>query len=125
MNKKMFNQFLCSSLMLPEHREALKCRHAEQLKKEKTRCSCIDEQEYVLWNRLLTAALGQGKELAVHYRDEQGQHLLRGVVIRIVPTRREIFIRVAGAVKRVFLDNIISLEGICESGKIYSGDESC
>lgn len=119
MTKKMFNQFLCSSLMLPEHRDALNRRRAEQRKKEKMCRPCIDEQQHALWDCLLTAALRQGKELAVYYKNEQGEHLLRGAISRIVPLRREIYIQAAGVVSRVSLDNIVSLEEIC------GGDEGC
>ena len=117
MTKKMFNQFLCSSLMLPEHRDALNRRRAEQRKKEKIYRPCIDEQQHALWDRLLTAALRQGKELAVHYKNEQGENLLRGVVYKLVPLRREIYIQAAGVVSRVPLDSIVSLEEICEDGE--------
>ncbi|NMB36383.1 MAG: YolD-like family protein [Firmicutes bacterium] len=109
MTKRISNQFLCSSLMLPEHRDALERRRREQREKEETRRPCFDEQQLALWDRLLTAALRQEKELLVRYAGEHGVHSLRGIVYRYVPPRREIFIRVAGATKKVPLDNIIGI----------------
>ncbi len=119
MSKKMFNQFLCSSLMLPEHREALNRHHAEQRKREETRCPCIDEQQYALWERLLATSLQQGKKLLVCYMNEQGEHSLQGVVCKYAPLSREIFIRDAGAEKRILLSSIVSLE------EIHGDDAGC
>ena len=43
MRSKMYNQFLCSSLMLPEHREALTEYHAEERQKEAEYMPEVDE----------------------------------------------------------------------------------
>lgn len=109
MTQKISNQFLCSSLMLPEHRDALERRRREQREKKETRRPCFDEQQLALWDRLLTAALQQEKELLVRYAGEDGAHSLRGIVYKYVPSCRELFIRAAGATKKVPLDNIISI----------------
>ncbi|MEW5920814.1 MAG: YolD-like family protein [Bacillota bacterium] len=111
MPAKMFNQFLCSSLMLPEHREALNRHAAELRQQEKSRRPSIDEQQHELWDRLIGDAIREKKELSITCLDEkEGTRLFRGVVCRIDPQRREIIMREAGSVSRMPLDGIVALD---------------
>ena len=109
MSKKISNQFLCSSLMLPEHRDALNRRRRKRREREGARRPCFDEQQLALWDRLLTAALQQKKKLLVHYANERGVHAFEGIVYRYLPSSREIFMRAAGVIKKVPLDSIVSI----------------
>lgn len=111
MPEKMFNQFLCSSLMLPEHREALQCRAAELRQQEKMQRPCIDVQQYELWDRLICEAIQHKRELCISYLDKQeGNRLIRGVVCRPDPQRREIIIRNSAGMKRIPLESITGVD---------------
>ncbi len=109
---KMFNQFICSSLMLPEHREALNHHNRKLQKQEKEFCPYIEEEERDRWDRLLGESLQKGRELAVTCLEEDGPRLLRGVVCRFEPLRREISIQVAGKVHPILLACIVAVDRI-------------
>ncbi len=109
---KMFNQFICSSLMLPEHREALNRHNRELRKQEKECCPYIEEEERDRWDRLLGESLQKGRQLAVTCLEEDGPRLLRGVVCRFEPLRREISMQVAGKVRPIPLDCIVAVQDI-------------
>lgn len=82
MKKKLYHQFACSCLMLPEHRARL-ARH----RREKTgdTCGgepgCTDEQQLEQFQRLLEQSLHEGLRLKVIYIDSAGRHILTGVFI--------------------------------------------
>ena len=109
MPAKMFNQFLCSSLMLPEHREALN-RHNAEMRQQKTPRPCIEEQQRELWDRLLIDSLQQGKELSICCMDRRGARRFNGVVCALDPLHQRISIRGTGSVIRIPLDSIISVD---------------
>lgn len=114
MPAKMFNQFICSSLMLPEHREALN-RHNLALgeQEKKMRRPCIAEQQRELWDRLLHDSLHQGKELMVTTTmNEKDSQLLKGVVCKIDPLQQEIRIKAGGNVRRVPVGSVVAVESV-------------
>ena len=53
MVKKIYNQFMCSSFMLPEHVEMLERHAREQEKEEICRVPIFDEQLLEEWDMLL------------------------------------------------------------------------
>lgn len=111
MPAKMFNQFICSSLMLPEHRDALNSHNAALREREtKMRRPCIAEERYQLWDQLLCASLHQGKAIMVTIVENEEACMHKGVVRRIEPSRREICMNVDGSVKRITFDSILEVE---------------
>lgn len=111
MPEKMFNQFLCSSLMLPEHREALNRRAAQLRQQEKMCRPCIDAQQWELWDRLISEALHQERELSILCLDEQqGSRLLRGVLCGLDPQHRELIIRNSAGMKRIPIESIMGVD---------------
>ena len=65
--KKMTGQFLCSRMMLPEHKEALYQQRQKIREKENNYVPLFDEQELELWERLFQQSLEQGTEITVTY----------------------------------------------------------
>lgn len=109
MPAKMFNQFICSSLMLPEHREALTRYHREAREKEKARRPSVGEDDREVWDRLLNISLQQGRELIITTEDEEGTCVTRGVVCKINRTRGIISVRSNAAVEHLAVDLIITI----------------
>ncbi|NMB40394.1 MAG: YolD-like family protein [Firmicutes bacterium] len=85
MSFKLYNQFQCSSLMLPEHRKAL----AEHRKKatEKQETPCIDEHQFELWECLVQQSYQNGKQVTI--RTVHGNKICdtAGVVRELVPNK--------------------------------------
>lgn len=111
MPAKMFNQFICSSLMLPEHRDALNRHNAALREREtKVRRPCIAEEQYQLWNQLICASLHQGKAIMVKIVANEEACLYKGIVCRIEPSKGEICMNVEGTVKRIPFHSILEVE---------------
>ena len=107
MPQKMFNQFLCSSLMLPEHREALQRRAAQLRQQEKMCRPCIDAQQHELWERLISEALRQKSELSVSFLDaREGIRVFKGMLHSVDGPRREIIMQGKESTYRIPLDSI-------------------
>lgn len=107
--KKLYHQFACSSLMLPEHRRRLS-RHREQARREEERrLPCLDEQRQEEFQRALECALRGGLVLKVTLLDETGRHTLAGTPLKPAAAG---FLRLqtAAGVRTVPAGRIISLE---------------
>ena len=81
MRAKMYNQFLCSSLMLPEHREALTRYYVEEQQKEAECMPEVDEQELAVWDQLIRISMAEGCIVAVTYMISGEIKSLSGVAV--------------------------------------------
>ena len=83
MSFKLYNQFFCSSMMLPEHREALAKRKKEA--GEKHEMPCIDEHQFELWGRLVQQSYQDGKQITVRALYRNKIRDITGVILGFIP----------------------------------------
>ena len=67
MRPKIYNQFICSSFMLPEHVESLNEYHTEEQQKEAEYVPEVDEQELEIWEYLIGQSLNKGHKITITY----------------------------------------------------------
>lgn len=80
MSKKLYNQFNCSSFMLPEHVEAL-ARYEKELEETgRKHVPEFDEQQLAVWECLLQESLQAGKRIRISYMGSGGPVTAAGVV---------------------------------------------
>ena len=79
MSKKLKNQFLCSRMMLPEHKERLREYH-KKMYGGKTELPLFDEQQLEEFQCLLIQSLQCGLEVELTILTETGQKIITGVV---------------------------------------------
>ena len=80
MMKKMKSQFLCSSMMLPEHIGALKSHARKEFIKENYKFPQFDEQQLQEFDCLLKKSLQQGTILQVTCLSSTGFKATKGIV---------------------------------------------
>ncbi len=86
MSKKLKNQFLCSSLMLPEHRAKL-AEHCQKFSTaEKYRRPPLDDQRQEEFQLLLERSLRAGLELQITTLTSKGRLQFTGVIKEINTT---------------------------------------
>ena len=109
---KIYNQFLCSSMMLPEHKEALNDHYIEEKHREEQGMPEIDEQQLEIWEYLIKKSLGKSKKLNITYLTKKGRRItVKGVkVISIKGSLLCISDGVADKTKTVDLNKIVSIE---------------
>ena len=108
MSLKLYNQFFCSSLMLPEHREAL----AKQKKETGEKCAapCIDEQQFELWERLVQQSYRDGKKIAVKVLYRNGVCTINGVITGLDTNKKLLRLSTGNGEKKVKIKAIRSIE---------------
>jgi hypothetical protein len=108
MSKKKSNQFMCSSMMLPEHREKLAERFLKATKEEAARFSRTETLEELA--RCLNQSLFARKP--VDLMVEMGEELLplTGVIVDSNPHEGKISMRTNNQVKTFTLDSVISCQ---------------
>lgn len=85
-SKKLNQQFACSRIILPEHRDQLKGQRREMDEREKYRVPLFDEQQREEFDSLLTRSLRFGLLLKVTFlkgEREKSRALIRGQVVNI------------------------------------------
>lgn len=80
--KKIYQQFRCSQIMLPEHRQELK-KHREAFRKKNSRRLSMDEQEREHWDQLLQSSLETGTRLQITYLAPAGLQEATGIVKKV------------------------------------------
>lgn len=108
MSFKLYNQFACSSMMLPEHREAL-ARHKKETEIMHNP-PCIDEQQFALWERLVQQSYRNGEQITVKAFYENKIHDFAGVVREFIPSRKLLLLSTAAGEKRIKINSIRSIE---------------
>ena len=81
MLSKLYNQFICSSLMLPEHREALTKHHLDERQEEERYVPEVDERQLEMWEYLIKESLSQKKKLGVTYLSGSARKTITGVAV--------------------------------------------
>ncbi len=80
MSKKLYQQFCCSKMMLPEHRRELQKQEHDRRQEEETRLPLFDEQQLELWDRMLSLSLQQKIALTITYRSGEECRTVKGVI---------------------------------------------
>ncbi len=81
MKKKLYHQFACSCLMLPEHRARLEQRRRKSAS-EAERCRPIlDEQQQEQFQRLAEQSMHSGLRLKAIYTGCGGRRTFTGVIV--------------------------------------------
>ena len=88
MSKRMTNQFACSSMMLPEHRDELEKMSRE--KGQKPSGPVWDEQVLELWEGLLQQSYARGLKVRIMLEGRDGLQEVEGVVCELDPNRHRI-----------------------------------
>jgi hypothetical protein len=109
--KKMNDQFLCSRMMLPEHRKALSQRQQKIREAEDRRIPLFDEQELELWEWFLRQSLEQGTKITVSYLSEGGEKIVSGVALKNDIPGGMIIMAGKKSRVRVEVKKILSIEG--------------
>lgn len=105
---KLYNQFFCSSLMLPEHREAL----AKQKKETGEQCATpyIDEQQFELWERLVQQSYQDGKKIAIKVLYRNRVCTIKGVITGLDTNKKLLRLLTGNGEKEVKIMAIRSIE---------------
>ncbi len=108
MSKKKSNQFMCSSMMLPEHREKLTERSLKATREEATRFSRTETPEELA--HCLNQSLFARKPVDLVV--EMGGEILpfTGVILGSNPHEGKISMRTNNQVKTFTLDSVISCQ---------------
>jgi hypothetical protein len=107
MKKKLYNQFACSRMMLPEHREDLK----NLLEPQQKHClPSLDEQQYQVFERILSQSMQYGLEVRVTVWAAKGQRTVSGPVQKTGTIPGQLRIATKDGVKTVEITKIIAVE---------------
>ena len=109
---KIYNQFLCSSMMLPEHKEALNDHYVEEEHREEQCMPEIDEQQLEIWEYLIRKSLIKSKKLNITYLTKKGRRItVNGVKVKYIKGS-SLCIKdgVTDKTKAIDLNKIVSIE---------------
>ncbi len=109
MLSKLYNQYICSSFMLPEHTEALTEYHVEERQKEEQYVPEVDEQELEMWEYLIEESLSEKKWLNVTYLNGGERKTITGVVLEAANSALRIKDENIDKVKTIKLNDIIAV----------------
>lgn len=111
MTKKLYHQFICSSLMLPEHRARL-AQHRQNCAREicRERPAFTDEQQLEQFQRLLDESLHSGTALTVTFMESGRRRTFTGVVCGRQPEPDRLRFRLEGRMLAVPVAAIVYLE---------------
>ncbi|MDO9534552.1 MAG: YolD-like family protein [Bacillota bacterium] len=107
MIKKIDNQFACSRMMLPEHREHLR---AQRLQLENYDFPILDEQQYELFERTIIQSLNLGLGIQVTLFADEQFLTLEGVVKNINLLSGQITLLSKDGRKAVTIKNITHIK---------------
>lgn len=111
MSGKLFRQFCCSKMMLPEHCNLLKEHCASAEWNENHRRPDHDEQLQEELQQVLDEAMAERRPLNIKYLDESGYHIYSGVPRRCDPAAGKIFFSaVSGTVCIISASEIVEIK---------------
>ncbi|HHT45757.1 MAG TPA: YolD-like family protein [Firmicutes bacterium] len=110
MRPKIYNRFVCSSFMLPEHVESLDEYHTGEQQKEAEYVPEVDEQELEIWGYLIRQSLNKGHKITITCLTNSGRDTLTGVVWDARNSILYVRDEITGKKKTVALDKIFSVE---------------
>ncbi len=111
MRSKLYNQFICSSLMLPEHREALTEYHVEERQQAERYVPERDEQELEIWEYLIRESLVKGCKVNVTYMSHSGRrNTVAGPVKETENSTLRIKDEVTNSIKTINVSKVIAVK---------------
>ncbi len=100
--KKIFNQFACSKIILPEHRQMLQKLHDENSAKCRIK-PAFDQQEFERWERLIKNSIHNGSVINIQTTES---NVYSGVVTKLDYTRKIIFMDTGDGIKQIGFDKV-------------------
>ena len=107
MRKKLYHQFACSSLMLPEHRAGLIRRHRQKSAEKRPEW---DEQRLEELERLVKRSIAAALPVRITFFEEGAHRVLSGVIPGDQPHRSRLCIQTESGVQMIPLQAIIQVE---------------
>ncbi len=109
MSKKYANQFLCSQMILPEHRAALGRHRQEQAKQHYH--PLFDQQQWEQFQALLERSYFEGVRVRVTTLEGNGYRTVTGVVQKMFPDSGMIELTGVKGRQRVVLRRVVAMAG--------------
>ncbi len=121
MSKKYTNQFLCSRMMLPEHRAKLARHRREAERAEQHRRPLLDQQQWEEFQAVLERSYFEGVRVKVTTLEEDGRCTVTGVVRRLLPALGAMELAGAKGWQRVELRRVVEMAEISREGDTSAG----
>jgi len=112
MSKKLSNQFLCSRMMLPEHREKLKLYQNKREYEENYRIPQYSDQQLEEFQFLLDRSLKFGLRIELTILTDHGFTNIKGVVKKTEAASGQILVTTREEEIRLEIKNIVGLKEI-------------
>ncbi|UNC90726.1 YolD-like family protein [Candidatus Contubernalis alkaliaceticus] len=109
MSRKFSEQFLCSRMMLPEHREGLNRQNRKQHKREIFPIPLIDEQQWEEFQRLLEKALEQCLVVEILRKKNDIHQSIIGTLKKADSLTGLIFVQTEDEIIKVKAGDVLSL----------------
>lgn len=109
MSKKIINQFICSRMMLLEHRERLNERRRKLQREEKYHMPFFDEQQWKEFQFILNRSIQYGCKIEVTVLTKKGHLKVRGVVKAIDPVSGQIGIVTENGLRKLNTKEIVAM----------------
>ena len=121
MSKKYTNQFLCSWMMLPEHRTKLARHRQETERAEQHRHLLFDQQQWEEFQAVLERSYFEGIRVKVTTLEEDGHRTVTGVVRRLLPALGTMELAGAEGRQQVTLRRVVEMAEISGEGDTSGG----
>ncbi len=109
MLSKLFNQFQCSTMMLPEHVEAISEHHQEKKKTEALYVPEVDQQQLEEWEWLLRNSFDSKSPIRVSYIAHDRRNTITGIVELINTNKKAITLKTKNGGKTISSNTIIGV----------------
>lgn len=110
MSRKFSDQFLCSRMMLPEHREGLNRRTEQITRQEKYTRPLWDEQQWEQFQLLLQEALEQRLVVEIVRVKEEIHESIIGTLKKADNVTGLIFVQTENKITKVKSEDVLSLQ---------------
>ncbi|MBZ4686861.1 MAG: hypothetical protein PWQ96_524 [Clostridia bacterium] len=109
-SKKIYDQFTCSRMMLPEHKERLKNYRKKLQQKEKYRMPLFDEQQWEEFQFILEHSLHYDAKIQLTILQEESYLEVQGVVKGLDTVKREITIATESGLRKLNAKEIVNID---------------
>jgi hypothetical protein len=109
MSKKLLNQFHCSRMMLPEHRQKLKEHQEKTAFKEKYPLPLLDEQQWEEFQHLLHQSIQIGVKLKITVLTSRGYSAITGVVTKVDAVSNQIVLTTARGTEKIAVKQLVDI----------------
>jgi hypothetical protein len=110
MSKKITNQFICSRMMLPEHKEKLNSHRKSILKKEKYSKPCFDEQRLEEFQFLLNHSMHNKITVKITVLNDNEYLNIEGIVKKMDLISRKITLITEEELKIIDSKSIVDIK---------------